>query len=230
MCLKIYCCCCQAPLPHWRLYGGYRTPLPDGCLHGGSQAPLSHWRLYRGSQAPLPHWCLYRGSQTPLPHWVYTEVPRHHYPIGVYTEVPGYLSTGTISHSEEWNLKKKAMRGACACCSTGALLTEHIQNSKTNISDELRKTLGRTAESRHTTNCKGKVASCYGLITNSAIRRYSGVASHFHTFHTGAGQLRARTHNVWENTPVPSEKHWLQYGARKEALALAENLTALPVR
>jgi len=32
------------------------------------------------------------------------------------------------------------------------------------------------------------------------------VASHFHTFHTGKDQLRARTHNVWGNTPVPSEK------------------------
>jgi len=63
------------------------------------------------TEVPRHHYPIGVYTEVPRHHYpigVYTEVPRHHYPIGVYTEVPGYLSTGTISHSEEWNLKKKS--------------------------------------------------------------------------------------------------------------------------
>jgi hypothetical protein len=190
---------------------------------GSCQAPLLHWRLYEGSQAPLPHWRLYGGSQAALSHWRLYGGSR--VPVDGY-DVP-------LGGTE----LKKALRGARTCCSTGALLTEHIQNCTTNISDELRKT-GRTAESRHpvqTTICKGKVARCYSLITNS-IMKYGGMASHFHTFHTGAGQLRARTHNVWGNNPVPSEKtlgaiwsHERSGGPRRESNRSSRKVVTTPI-
>jgi hypothetical protein len=56
------------------------------------------------------------------------------------------------------------------------------------------------------------------------------VASHFHTFQKVRVSFAHGPTTSGETPRCRQKKHWVQSGARKEAVALAEYLTALPVR